>query len=77
METGKSLELHTSQDIGGAQLSLSSGYLGEPGEGALRLPQSAEAGAVVGLQSLLLALLLTDQLFGGGTVHLGPVELHS
>lgn len=65
----------------GAELSKqqpsSACYLREPGEGALRLPQSAEAGAVVGLQSLLLGLLLTDQLFGGGTVHLRPVQLHS
>lgn len=60
-----------------AQLFLSSGYLREPGEGALCLLQRAEAGTIVGLHSLLLGLLLTDQFVGGSTVHLGPVQLHS
>lgn len=51
-------------------------HLCKSGERVLCLPQSAETGAVVGLQGLLLGLLLTDQLFRGGTVHLGPVQLH-
>lgn len=53
-----------------------SSYLAEAGQRSLGGLQDADAGAVVGLQDLLLGQLLVDALLGGGTLHPRHVQLH-
>lgn len=59
----------------GASLSQSI-YLGEADQRSLGGLQDADAGAVVGLQDLLLGQLLVDALLGGGALHPRHMQLH-
>lgn len=53
-----------------------SSYLVEAGQRSLCGLKDADAGAVMGLQDLLLSQFLVNALLGGGALHPGHMQLH-